>query len=368
MSSLDICQKKIIKEMKKKYENMDQLDVTISNGKLKELKNFLKYSKTRNKIHLNHKKVNLRGTSIILDEGVVLRNNRSTYFSFTEPIVFPNNEGNFIRNYKTISPGDKLFVWVTYNREGAEHVVVQIQSRDRQRNISFGFGYAGNYDSDNKAYSKVQKIRNVVAGISKYTPKFLGIRREEIERHQGSIYTPDYLFELRLKQQILKPKQSFLKLIVSAILTQENVDAINLQFDLIENIQKNLIALPIYQVKPDAPVFYMGNHVKFPDLQYCTWTEDGITSETNCAGFVEHLFDKILSCKGYLGGLFTSHYNPAPENCTQISKVESCDIEDEVIPVKPTSFQFISYKSPRKISPKQVKRLSPKINVFQYYF
>lgn len=315
---MDVCERKLLNQMRKKKEILLTTPAKFtqkSNNNFFLLENFMKDKNMNSKISNDNSKPQLvekdKEEIVFITKDFSLAPDKSTYFSFTEPIlsVKRSSDGGFVfdRHYTNFKAGDKLFIWLTVNRAGNEHVVAHIQTKNN-KNYSFGFGYWGEFEDSylrDHPFSVKQLERQQV--------------KDDIERKPGALYTPDYLFELRLNQQVDKPQNTFIKLIASAVLTNTNIQSLNSRFDLLTNVDTDLIVLNLIQVIKAKPIYYMANIIKFDDIQYCSWsTERG---ETNCAGFIERIFSDDIHCPGNP----QKHYNPDPDTCVQISPLNSCD-------------------------------------------
>ena len=314
---METCERKLLRAMKKKYYLLDSNPKVFDGISTAEYRLLKDLSSIKSKVGGDtDKPIRFSTNSIFVDDTFQL-NDKSTYFSFTEPIISLKkfrNTFEFQRNYHTLEPGDRLFIWLTLNREGAEHIVCHIQTKDN-RNFSFGFGYFGDLGpTARSSRTMYTQARDVLTMLS------VGMLHET-ERHAGALYTPDYLFERRVRDQITKPSGTFIKLVASSLLTPEHIQIMSARFDQITNL-RSLLFVSLQQVRKKEPIYYMSNYIKFDDMEYCSWTGAGVSGETNCAGFIEILFRDVLSCPG---GLFSRRYNPDPETCMQISDIVPCD-------------------------------------------
>ena len=152
----------------------------------------------------------------------------SDWFSFTKPVIYGGFEyklsalGELIQKPKTKRPyrqfreGDLLTIWQTLGAGGAEHLLCVIVHKGQL--YSFGFGYQG-LGEKQQAYPKIPSIFS----------KFVHL----VDVHPGSIYTPDYLFEMRMYDQIVK-KRSQVKLIANSFLMSHHLEAMRKDFDQID--------------------------------------------------------------------------------------------------------------------------------------
>lgn len=151
------------------------------------------------------------------------------WFSFCKPVLYggfkykTTETGELVKKPKTIRPyrqfreGDLLTIWQTLGAGGAEHLLCVIVHKGQL--YSFGFGYQG-------LGEKQQKVNPRIASVFS---KFIHI----VDVHPGSIYTPDYLYEIRMYDQILK-KRTQLKLIANSYLMPHHIIAMRKDFDQID--------------------------------------------------------------------------------------------------------------------------------------
>ena len=234
------------------------------------------------------------------------------FFSFTEGMIAFQNNTDYRENFLSIEPGDRLFIWQTLSLDGPDHIVGHIFKTETQQHFSFGFGYLGKAIKRNA--SVLQRMTSSIVRGSLY---LASIKDVDTNTREGVIYTPDYVFEHRIFQQLTKPKGKFLNLIASTILTQKHVDKIKARFRKISAPFKSLLNVQL--MRPNRDHYYLSYLVKPDDQMYCAYSVGGNKTKTNCAGFLQNLFGDVISCPGFL-----SHYRPAPEKCYQISKKASC--------------------------------------------
>lgn len=232
------------------------------------------------------------------------------FFSFTEGMLGVKSESEYRRNYLDIKAGDRLFIWQTLSKDGPNHIVGHIFLTESQKHLSFGFGYLGES-------IKPSMIKRMTSSIVRGTLYLASVKDIDTSTREGVIYTPDYLFEHRILQQLSNQKDKYLNLIASAVLTQNHVDKIKAKFDRISQPYKSL--LHVLVMRPSWDHYYLSYQVKIDDLVYCAYSVGTSKTKTNCAGFLQTLFGDIISCPG-----FRSHYRPAPEKCYQISKKAAC--------------------------------------------
>jgi hypothetical protein len=146
------------------------------------------------------------------------------WFQFCKPVIYGGFEnkrtadGKLMQKPKTMfRKGDLLTIWQTLGAGGAEHLLCVIVHKGQL--YSFGFGFRG---MGEKQQSLNPKIASVFS-------KFVHL----VDVHPGSIYTPDYLFEIRMYDQILK-KRSQVKLIANSYLLPHHIEAIRTEFDQID--------------------------------------------------------------------------------------------------------------------------------------
>ena len=160
------------------------------------------------------------------------------WFQFTKPIIEPGfrqivrkrhkkleytTVPSTLRHYKNFKKGDLLTVWQTIGKNGPEHLVCAIVSN--KTIYSFGFGYAG----------AGEKMTKVSAKAPRFAP-FISDLVHTIDYHPGAIYTPDYLFEQRIYDQIIK-KRTQVRLIANSYLTDEHIHLFHEEFDQIDYLK-----------------------------------------------------------------------------------------------------------------------------------
>lgn len=149
------------------------------------------------------------------------------WFQFTKPIMEPQTVirtkrgggheriNEMVRYYKNFKENDLLTIWQTIGSKGAEHLVCIIISGKSA--YSFGFGFTGGGQKLDR------RVSNIIGGAASHF----------LDEHMGAIYTPDYLFENRLYDQLIK-KRTAVTLIANSYLRKEHIERFNKYFDPIE--------------------------------------------------------------------------------------------------------------------------------------
>lgn len=146
------------------------------------------------------------------DYMTLISNRKQPYFNFSLPVAQFDENGNFVRNYKQIEAGDRLYIWANVSRDGvAGHLSAIIITKD---NVHIGFGMGLGGDAENLDDNLTNRFFKAI-----FNPK------------DALLYTPDWTFNLMLFRQLTKPGTRFVKLIAAADLTDEYVKYINEEFD-----------------------------------------------------------------------------------------------------------------------------------------
>jgi len=294
---LNTCEKNCFKNFKLENNNdYETLDILLRNKSTKKLIDSDDKSLIKGKdgIYLGSEKLN-----------------PSKFSSFTRGLFQVEKEKlEFSRSYNNIQLGDKLFIWQTLSREGTDHIVGHIVTKSGKQ-FSFGYGYYGKEIEDST-------LSKFIGKTIKGALYLANIKEVDSSLRQGVIYSPDYIFEHRISQQITKGSKTkkFLNLIASNVLTKEQVDTLKSKFDMIKSPINNLMrARFIFNDN-----YFISYFIKFEDLMYCAYSLGVSKAYTNCAGFLETMFSDIISCPGFI-----SKYKPSPEKCYQISEKSTCD-------------------------------------------
>lgn len=335
------CEKKVFAMFKDKVsgirnepkifsENFDDLDLKSSIGKLS---NDILYKLLGSVYDYDEYILNNLGTNI----NYFMIQRHSHWFSFTEPIVDIEKDGQIKKCYKNIKVGDKLLIWQTLQLssggEKAGHLVGHIISANGSQ-YSFGFGFLGGGELQRKVGERLPE------GIaSSYIQSAVHL----IDTHKSSIYTPDHLFEQAAKRQVVHPKGKFLRLIAASVLNKENIETFYKMFDRVrpDNYQMSRVTLsqiPTDLIKLRPQRKHMGGVVEFlhryaknfdedtreniktslrytnmdkelycfsminffniEGIEYCEFSRSASGLYYNCAKFLQKLFGTLIECKG----------------------------------------------------------------------
>jgi hypothetical protein len=306
MDTLSTCEKKYLEIFRRRmtekipnsdYNSLSRMLLTKAYPKHKPIKKRIKSDVS---VHSTGKNIEVRGDKV----------GRNNFSSFTDGLFEFKNDDEFIRPYKEIKAGDKLFIWQTLGMKGPDHIVGHIVTASG-KNFSFGYGYLGHEITD----SSLQKYIGAPVRQMLY---MMDIKEVDTSLRQGVIYSPDYLFEHRIRQQLTKGKGRYLKLISSSVLTDEDIAIFGSKLDMILTPTENMLSVNL--ISPDQNQYYLSYYIKFQDVVYCAYSILHNKAYTNCAGFLETMFSNIISCPGVL-----AKYRPAPEHCRQISVPSPCD-------------------------------------------
>jgi hypothetical protein len=114
----------------------------------------------------------------------------------------------FINNYEKIQVGNIVRIWGTLDKSGTiGHVVLEITTSDNMI-ISLGVGYYGEQNN-----IKFEKLESSKYGI-------IQLITNALHRKNAVIYSPDYIFNMKLYYQYNYPNRNYLKLLSQSILTK----------------------------------------------------------------------------------------------------------------------------------------------------
>ena len=261
----------------------------------------------------------------------------SHWFSFTEPIVDIEQDGEIKKSYKNIKVGDKLLIWQTLHLstsgEKAGHLVAHVISTNGTQ-YSFGFGFLGGGALQQRIGERLPE------GIAR---SYIESAVHLIDTHKSAVYTPDYLFETAAKRQVIHPERKFLRLIAASTLNKENIETFYKMFDrvrpsnyqmstvMLSQIPTDLIKLKPHKKHMSGMVDFIRRHAKALDtetrknletslshtnvnkelycfsmtnffniegIEYCEFSRSASGLYYNCAKFLQKLFGTLIECKG----------------------------------------------------------------------
>ena len=265
---------------------------------------------------------------------VLFNDENSIPFSFTKPIFEQTAEG-MRRNYKTIKKGDSLYIWQNFDKSGPMHLTAHIITSEGVH-YSVGFGFKG-----------VRKFDHNI-------PLFKQSLDENFGQADGVLYTPDNVFEQKVRAQCTK-KGTFVKLISATSITAEHLENMDGAFDLLdriktatlffttidqsegvdkderrEKLKEKLYAMIRYAMfneeynkdilgyidflsenKPFETIFNINYSLDYP-VKYCriSGSKSGRAGKTyNCASFLHQVFADSIDC-----GIM-SNFVISPDRC-----------------------------------------------------
>lgn len=286
------------------------------------------------------------GNVIQVPVAIPLLNEFQPWLEIVEPVVYIDKNQNFVKNYKNIQAGDRLYVWGILDSNGIPWHLAATVVLQNGVHISFGMGYIGELTK-----SELPSQRSWYETITQ-----MYIPRAHIEPQRAGLYTPDYLFINQVLRQLTKPKGKFLKLIAATDLTQEFVNYLNEEFDKINSDDISSSRMDFFQFKVgsqafsssysranitkllhsveneirkherefsrnssdelksrifllkeyvnviksgDIPVGYFYNLVSIRDRTYCKISGKGPERGANCTSYLQKLFKGLLNCSLY---------------------------------------------------------------------
>jgi len=126
----------------------------------------------------------------------------------TVGIIELHNE-QYINNWEKINIGDVVRIWGTLDKSGGiGHVVLEITTSDNMI-ISVGLGYFGSLDD-----VKFDKIETSRYGI-------IQLLANALHRKKAVLYSPDYIFNMKIYYNYNYPKRAYIKLLSQSIITKE---------------------------------------------------------------------------------------------------------------------------------------------------
>jgi hypothetical protein len=138
------------------------------------------------------------------------------YYHFSRPIVEINSRGEMKRNYKQITPGDRLYVWATVEDEIITHLSVLVVTKEK-KHISFGLGHSEKVIKDGK-----------VGFVRKHF-----FSKKYSEQTEALLYSPDHIFDTNLFKQ-LQENTKYIRLVAVTEVTETHVLQLNKEFDTIQ--------------------------------------------------------------------------------------------------------------------------------------
>lgn len=116
---------------------------------------------------------------------------------------------SYINNWEKINVGDVVRIWGTLDKSGTiGHVVLEITTSENMI-ISVGLGYYGSLDD-----VKIDKIETSRYGI-------IQLLANALHRKKAVLYSPDYIFNMKIYYNYNYPKRSYVKLLSQSIISKE---------------------------------------------------------------------------------------------------------------------------------------------------
>jgi hypothetical protein len=311
------------------------------------------------------------GRNTPVEVAIPLLNEYQPWLELVKPVVFIGKDDYLYQNFKSIQPGDRLYVWAILNAAGTPwHLAatVVLQNGDH---LSFGMGYMGSMPK-----SDLPSERSWYEMLTQ-----MSIPGAHSAPQKAGLYTPDYLYISAVLRQLTKPSGEFLKLIAATEMTQEFVNYLNEEFDkldyddvqiemdffqfntgmqvftsqksranmtslqnfIAEDIRQHQIEFAIFPYMDDlsrqitllesysqalqkgiVPVGYLYNLVEIKDRTYCKISGKGPERGANCTSYLQKLFKGLLNCSLYdimfLGQ--SDKFLVDPKLCRQAAEVD----------------------------------------------
>jgi len=142
------------------------------------------------------------------DEKKIIPNFGSYCYGPTVGIIELRDE-QYINNWEKINIGDIVRIWGTLEKSGTiGHVVLEITTSDNMI-ISVGVGYFGSLDD-----VKFDKIESSRYGI-------IQLLSNVLNRKKAVLYSPDYIFNMKIYYNYNYPNRSYIKLLSQSIITKD---------------------------------------------------------------------------------------------------------------------------------------------------
>lgn len=255
---LQVCEQKLLEYYKKKLtyysplENEEkeiQLADVVSQNKLYKTGNVFLDAEQKNSYVFVDKYSLKEGQETMY--AFPISGSNQLWFSFMDPMIDINENSDITRNYKSIQTGDRLYIWVTLNKEGqGQHLSAVVVTQDN-KHLSFGMGYdfteLGSVGIQEKYFSMQPIFEALSYGLSGKV-------------YEARLFTSDEIIEGQLLRQLTREDFKGLKLVASATLTPSYVAYINEQFDQIKyehvsfNLRANIVPVKVFDHWPTKSI------------------------------------------------------------------------------------------------------------------
>uniref|UniRef100_A0A6C0KTP5 Uncharacterized protein n=1 Tax=viral metagenome TaxID=1070528 RepID=A0A6C0KTP5_9ZZZZ len=260
---LSLCEEKLLKYYKSKlhyFSNSNEDENTFYSQHFIQM---LKTGKCKNEVFTNvdgdskdsiimPNTFQLEGRNDALVYGMLLPSQFQPWFRFMDPMVEIEMDGTLKQNYKSISQGDRLYIWVSLNKKGeGEHLSAVVVTRDN-KHLAFGMGFDFTELKNPVIYESYFSMRPIMEAISMGSSENV---------YEARVFSTDQIIENQLLRQLTKPDFRGLKLIAAAELSRDYVKYINEEFDKItfDNVA--------FQVIPRVVPTNIFNHLMVDELK-----------------------------------------------------------------------------------------------------
>jgi hypothetical protein len=257
---LKICEDKLLKYYERKFKYFTNVNLEQNETNSAEFFDILKLDKCKKENIYSNEDVEKNSVVLTsefsdgkntLNYGVILPSKNQPWFRFMDPIIEISGFQTLQRNYKQIEIGDRLYIWVTLNKEGeGQHLTGVVVTRDN-KHIGFGMGYDMESIfsvSPDSAFDLTTPMMQALA---------LKLNPEGI--YEARLFSSDLIIENQLLRQFTTPDFKGVRLIAAAELNADYVLYLNKEFDLIQYEHVN------YQVIPRVVALSYFDNV---DMQY----------------------------------------------------------------------------------------------------
>ena len=241
---LKLCQDNLLKYYERKFKYFTNIDEDKNEEDSEKFLEILKLGKCKRENIFSNEDVEQNSlvlTSQYSDEkenfeyGVILPSPYQPWFRFMDPIIEINGDHSLQRTYKEIEIGDRLYIWVTLNKQGEGQHLTGVVVTKNNKHIGFGMGY----DMVSVLSATPESTFDLTTPILQSLA--LGLNPEGI--YEARLFSSDLIIENQLLRQFTQPNFEGVRLVAATELNADYVRYLNKEFDMIgyENVHFQVV-------------------------------------------------------------------------------------------------------------------------------